>query len=225
MHSVLLQRNYLVFVRRYNKYIKNLVQDMYQTEVNLNQRVTVDGACYYAGLTKGRGCFTDDTDTFHTCVLVSPNRQERATVKDLDDVIFLVGNARDQEDLTVYRIDKVLGKHFKAGEWDKSPRCGSVVVVTCVVNGRSLYARVVRFFKSDVPHDSCPGYASVRWFSEPTYDNPLCPKVTLDGTDIEREVGVNVIRITQIDPSQVAVERVGNGSFYMIRDSGYDTRR
>ena len=41
----------------------------------------------------------------------------------------------------------------------------------------------------------------------------------------EREVGTNVVRVTQIDPSQVSVERVGDGSFYMIRDSGYDTRR
>ena len=63
------------------------------------------------------------------------------------------------------------------------------------------------------------------WFSEPTYDNCLCPKVTLNGSDIEDEVGSNVVRITQIDPSQVAVERVGDGSFYMIRDSGTDTRR
>ena len=120
---------------------------------------------------------------------------------------------------------QILGKQFRAGEWNNgSSRCGSVV--TCVVNGRSLYARVVRFLKSDVSGDSYPGYASVRWFSEPTYDNPLCPKVTLDGADIEREVGGNVLRITQIDPSQVAVERVGDGSFYyMIRDSGYDVRR
>ena len=65
----------------------------------------------------------------------------------------------------------------------------------------------------------------MRWFSEPTYVNCLCPKVTLDGGDIEREVGVNVVRITQIDPSQVSVERVGDGSFCMIRDSGTDTRR
>ena len=53
----------------------------------------------------------------------------------------------------------------------------------------------------------------------------IIPKVTLDGGDIEREVGVNVVPITQIDPSQVSFEPVGDGSFYMIRDSGYDTRR
>ena len=47
----------------------------------------------------------------------------------------------------------------------------------------------------------------------------------MNGEDVGREVGVNLSRITQIDPSQVAVERVGDGSFYMIRDSGHDTQR
>ena len=210
-----------VYVCRYNKYIKSLVTDMYQAEVNLSEKVTVDSACYYDRLTKDESSFADVG--LHTCVLTTPRWRQHATVEELDDVIQIGGNAADEGDLTVYNIAKILGKHFKAGEWGKSPRCGSVV--TCVVNGRSLYARVVRFLKSDVAGDSCPGYASVRWFSEPTYDNCLCPKVKLDGEDVESEVGVNVVRITQIDPSQVSVEHVGDGSFYMIRDSGYDTRR
>ena len=201
------------------------MKDMYQAEVNLSEKVTVDSACYYDRLTKNQVCFTADGG-LHTCVLTSARSRERATVEELDDVIHLGGNAADQGDLTVHLIAKILGKQFRAGEWgkwDTSPRCGSVV--TCVVNGRSLYARVLRFLKSDVAGDSCPGYASVRWFSEPTYDNCLSPKVTLEGQDIEREVGTNVVKITQIDPSQVSVERVGDGSFYMMRDSGYDTRR
>ena len=49
--------------------------------------------------------------------------------------------------------------------------------------------------------------------------------VTADGSAVEGEVGTNLVRLTQIDPSQVAVESVGDGSFCMIRDSGYDTRR
>ena len=197
------------------------MKDMYQAEVHLSEKVTVDSACYYDRLTKKQVCFT--CPKLHTCVLTTPRVRERATVEELDDVLHLGGNVAELGDLTVYQIAKILGKQFKAGEWDnKSSRCGSVI--TCVVNGRSLYARVVRFLKSDVTEDSCPGYASVRWFSEPTYVNCLCPKVTLDGGDIEREVGVNVVRITQIDPSQVSVERVGDGSFCMIRDSGTDTR-
>ena len=159
----------------------------------------------------------------HVCTLSSPRSREHATIEELDDVIHLGGSATDQGDLTVYTIANILGKHFRAGDWGKwdQERCGSVI--TCVINGRSLYAYVIRFIKCD--GDLCPGYASVCWFSEPTYDNCLCPKVTMDGEVVGREVGVNVLRITQIDPSQVAVERVGDGSFYMIRDSGCDTRR
>ena len=221
----ILRSYWMMAFERYNKYIKNLVQDMYQAEVHLSGKVTVDSACYYDRLAKNQVSFT--ANGLHTCVLTFACSKKYATVEDLDDVICLGGNVSDQEDLTVYTLAKILGKHFAAGEWDRDTdsdsRCGSVI--TCVVNGRSLYAHVVRFLKSDVPGDSCPGYASVRWFSEPTYDNCLCPKVTLNGSDIEDEVGSNVVRITQIDPSQVAVERVGDGSFYMIRDSGTDTRR
>ncbi len=53
----------------------------------------------------------------------------------------------------------------------------------------------------------------MRWFSEPTYVNRLCPRVTLDGSDIERELGYSVIRITQIDPSQVVVEKPVDGDY------------
>jgi len=190
--------------------------------VQLSQKVTVDSACYYDQLTQHQVCFR--SDRLHTCLLTSPLPRESATLEELDDVIHLGSRVTDQDELTVYKIGFILGKHFRSGDWGKRDhlRCGSVV--TCVVNGRSLYARVVRFLKSTVDGDLCPGYASVRWFSAPTYDNCLCPRVTLNGENIEREVGTNVVRITQIDPSQVAVERVGDGSFCMIRDSGYDTR-
>lgn len=217
----ILRSYWMMAFERYNKYIKNLVTDLYQAEVNLSERLTVDSACYYSRLMDDEVGFK--SVGLHICVLSSPLLRAYATVEELDDVIYLGGNAVDQGDLTVYNIAKILGKHFRAGDWGKwdQERCGSVI--TCVVNGRSLYARVIRFIKCE--DDSCPGYASVRWFSEPTYDNCLCPKVTMNGEDVGREVGVNLLRITQIDPSQVAVERVGDGSFYMIRDSGCDTRR
>ena len=127
--------------------------------------------------------------------------------------------------VTKFNIAFILNSHFRAGEWGKHPWCGSVV--TCVIEGRSLYARVKRFLK--VEGSDCPGFASVDWFSAPTYlfgDNiPLGVCVTEDGAEVLRDVGTCVIRITQIDPSPVIVERdVDNGRFYMMRDSGYDTR-
>jgi len=114
---------------------------------------------------------------------------------------------------------------LKSGEWGNTPRCGSVI--TCVIRGRSLYARVKRFLKVD---NDCPGYASVDWFSAPTYlfDDliPLGVCVTEDGSEVLREVGSSVIPITRIDPSPVIAERdLANGRFLMMRDSGYDTRR
>ena len=54
---------------------------------------------------------------------------------------------------------------------------------------------------------------------------PLGVCVTEDSAEVVRDVGTSVIRITQIDPSPIIVERdVDNGRFYMMWDSGYDTR-
>ena len=143
--------------------------------------------------------------------------------QEVDDLREIGCEINDHFDASVYKVAWILNHHFRSGEWNMYPRCGSVV--TCVINGRSLYARVLRFIR--VEGDECPGYASIRWFSEPTYVNVLCPRVNLDGSEIERELGYSVIRITQIDPSQVAVGKGvdGDDGYYMIRESGYDTRR
>ena len=127
--------------------------------------------------------------------------------------------------VTQFEIAYILNAHFRAGEWGQHPRCGSVV--TCVIEGRSLYARVERFLK--VEGSDCLRFASVDWFSAPTYlfdDNiPLGVCVTEDSAEVVRDVGTSVIRITQIDPSPVIVERdVDDGRFYIMWDSGYDTR-
>ena len=120
----------------------------------------------------------------------------------------------------------IMGTHFRAAEWGNAPRCGSVI--TCVLKGHgrfhrmSLYARVERFLRVD--DDDCPGYASVRWFSKPNYfirKTPLGVRVSLNGREIDRELGC-IIRITQIDPCSVMVERDGD-HFIMMRDRGWDT--
>ena len=128
--------------------------------------------------------------------------------------------------VTAFEVAYILNLHFKAGEWGNYPRCGSII--TCVIGGRSLYAYVKAFLK--VEDDDCPGYASVSWFSEPLYifgsEYPLGVCVNENGGEVEREVGTCIIRITQIDPSPVMVERdLPNGRFFMMRDSGYDTTR
>ena len=73
--------------------------------------------------------------------------------------------------------------------------------------------------------DDCPGYASVSWFSKPTYlfrKTPLGVSCTLDGRQIDGELG-SIVRITQIDPCVVMVER-DNQNYIMMRDRGWDTR-
>ena len=126
--------------------------------------------------------------------------------------------------VTAFPIAYILNVHFRAGEWGARPWCGSVI--TCVLDGRSLYARVERFLRVD--DDDEPGYASVSWFSEPVYllDNPLVVQVKDDDGGLLREYGC-VLSINQIDPSRVMVElpRPPLVHYYMMRDSGYDTRR
>ena len=118
-----------------------------------------------------------------------------------------------------FKVAYILGKHFKAGEWGNY-RCGSVV--TCVIDRQSYYARVERFFRVD--GDSCPGYASVRWFGQPHY--PLGTPMVVRCSEEEPQELVDsfgcILRITQIDPSQVIVERDDTGYSWMMRDSGFD---
>ena len=124
--------------------------------------------------------------------------------------------------ITAYHIAHIMGIHFRCNEWDTSAkRCGSVI--TCVVGGRSLYARVHAFVS--VYDNNEPGYALVGWFGEPEYPlrgTPLVVRVSEDGTDLDASIGC-AIKITSIDPSRVTVECTTNDLYYMMRDSGYDT--
>ena len=145
-----------------------------------------------------------------------------ATEKEVGSLRVLGVHVRDLLSISEFKVAHILGKHFKAGEWG-SFRCGSVI--TCVMNGRSLYAKVNRFIK--VEDDNCEGYASVTWFGVPEYpflENPLVVKCSEEQPeDLVDELG-SIIRITQIDPSQVMVERsVDRMHCFMMRDSGFDT--
>ena len=109
--------------------------------------------------------------------------------------------------LTCFAVASVMGVEFQSGQWGRRT-CSSII--TCVINGRSLYGRVVKFFY--IPGDRCPGYASVVWFGAPRYplgSNRLEVVVSACGREITLEVG-HIIRITQIDPSPVVVEPDGN---------------
>ena len=78
----------------------------------------------------------------------------------------------------------------------------------------------MRFLK--IEDDDSPGYASVRWFSKPTYPHnvPLVVCVRDDGGEVDF-MFTSIIPLTSIEPSRVIVENDGD-VFYMMRDSGYD---
>lgn len=131
----------------------------------------------------------------------------------------MLGVLADCLSMSAYKVAHIMHVHFRAGQ---RPRCGSVV--TCInKDGRSYYARVLRFLKVD--GDDSPGFASVRWFSKPVYPhgNPLVVRVGDDGGTVDVHFG-SILRLTQIEPSRVMVKHSVHqvGIFYMMRDSGYD---
>ena len=164
----------------------------------------------------------------HACVLSGTNKFYTPTKDELWDLRMIGCRCADSMTVSQLPITWIMNVHFRSAEWGNTPRCDSVV--TCVLKGHgrfhgiSLYARVERFLHVDGAH--CPGYASVRWFSKPNYfirKSPLGVSVSLDGREIDRELGC-IIRITQIDPCSVMVERDGD-HYIMMRDRGWDTRR
>ena len=213
---------------RMNKYNKSLVKNPHKCEMNLAKATQRDVAAHYANL----NCDETPEDRNHPhprqphrCVLWGRGTLHFPSSQELSD-LRLQGVDVKPLSVTAFEIAYILNHHFKAGEWGHYPRCGSVV--TCVIGGRSLYAYVKTFLR--VEDDDCPGYASVCWFSEPLYifgsECPLGVCVNENGGEVEREVGTCIIRITQIDPSPVMVERdLANGRYFMMRDSGYDTTR
>ena len=89
-----------------------------------------------------------------------PGKQDAvATELELACLRMLGVTVVDHLSISEFKVAHIMGKHFKAGEWGNY-RCGSVI--TCVMEGRSYYARVERFLKVD--DDFCEGYASVTWF-------------------------------------------------------------
>ena len=192
-------------------------------EVHLSHSASLDAAAHFLDMSE-RGKYDPSHDLAHNCFLSMPRTRANFLTADELSSFRLASVHVDVFSVTEYAVAYILGVHFRANEWGKSPRCGSVV--TCVMEGRSLYARVNKFLR--VENDDCPGYASVSWFSAPEYlfDNPLVARVNIDGNVLNREYGC-IIRITKLDPSPVMVEcpeHVG-GEYHMMRDSGYDTRR
>ena len=217
---------------RYNKYVKTLCRDSNRAQANLAKTTQLDAAANFAKLIK-EPLYDMHKDLHHTCTLTGLAVKYTPPREIVGDLRMMASNVADRNSCVGFRIANILGVHFRAGEWgtrrrshsrrSDDDRCGSVVTV--LMGRRSLFARVLHFFR--VIDDDNPGYAHVEWFSEPEYlyaNNPLGVRCREDGREIELEYG-NVVRITQIDPSQIMVEHEPSTSTYiMIRDSGYNTR-
>ena len=199
-----------------------------QSRITLPQRVQVAAAQRTPQIPCSLYDFTKDTH--HICSLSGKPFNFKMSRELMGDLRIMRSRVVDSSSCVGFPSANIMGTTFNAGEWPNYPRCGSVI--TCLMGKhepggpRSLFARVLRFFK--VIDDDNAGYASVAWFSEPEYlytDNPLGSRCREDGAVLGRQYG-NVVRITQIDPTDIMVEYESDSDTYiMIRDKGYSTRR
>ena len=117
--------------------------------------------------------------------------------------------------LKAFRVAKVLGVHFRAGEWGQR-RCGSVI--TTIKGQVSRYCIVNRFLELEGQT-----YASVTWLSPPTY--PCFPfklvvRVRMLTPQQQRQC---ILPVDRIVPTTVAVLPHDDGvHYYMLRDKGTD---
>ena len=222
MSHGLLTKYWMMVFERFNKHIKGLCRNRDAPEVHLSNSVRQDVASRYISLVEG-DLYDSSKDPHHQCVLSVRNRNFNLTWKHLGDLRLLGCNV-DCMSIELFSVCHVMGIQFRSGEWGQKPRCGSVV--TSVVEGQSLYARIECFVK--VRGERSPGYAIVKWFSEPRYPFviPLVVSVKNDGSVLDDKLG-SVIRITDIDPSRVMIDSdlIINGCHFMMRDSGYDIVR
>ena len=117
------------------------------------------------------------------------------------------------------------GKKFNAGQQlIRGHRCGSVV--TCTMDGRSLYGLVKQFLRVICECAQIHDFAIVTWFPRPSYPDgdPLTVKVDLDGVpDVNNMDGVDIISLYDIEPSRVAVGHdTVNKCMFMMRMEGTD---
>ena len=124
-------------------------------------------------------------------------------------------------DIKSFRIMKILGQHFRCGEWGQQ-RCGSVV--TTMLRNVSRYCIVERFVVVQQK-----AFAMVTWFQEPTYPyapNPLVVRVRLSPRGTSAEPSRRFLPVVDIIPTSVAVVPDSDGvHFFVMRSKGTDRTR
>ena len=125
-----------------------------------------------------------------------------------------------------YAKAKICGVEFAAGHdirGNQHGTCGSVV--TCVVDGRSRYGLVSRFFSHSCDHNT-GSFAIIEWLKKPDYPfmgTPLVVRIR-DNSPPVCDSPRSIVSIFDIDPSRIIVDRSDEeNSYYMCRIEGFDT--
>ena len=194
---------------RNNKRVKTMVKHTVQPLSSLANHVELDIQTRMKTLTKRT--LEPDAEIalsvrIRCCVL---SEQQRVAMEYLGVTSF--------RDVKFFRVAKILGVHFRSGEWG-SRRCGSVI--TTMYRGVSRYCIVDSFV---MVQDK--SYACVTWLSSPIYPCPpfkIVVKVRLL-TPLEEGVHRCVISVDKIDPTTVAVLPDSDGvHYFMLREKGID---
>ena len=118
----------------------------------------------------------------------------------------------------------ICGVEFTAGQslsGNGRGRCGSLM--TCVMNGKSVYGRIVKFFKRVCDSDSNSLFAYIQWCRIPEYPMKGTPLIVKVRDNASACLVPPVVSIFDIDPSRVINERDDDeGCYYMCRIEGLD---
>ena len=119
--------------------MKNLVRDPSHPEAHLGNSVKADVSARFMSLVMEKQ-YDMSTDFHHTCVLSSRDLKfSSLSHKEVTDLRMLGHTHVDCLSASGFKIAYIMGVHFRAGEWGRRPRCGSVITTTRVF----LYPRFV----------------------------------------------------------------------------------
>jgi len=159
-------------------------------------------------------------ETAPTCFLCGRNRPYTLSAEERFQ-LGMLGVTSSLHHVRGFDIAKVLGVHFKAGEWGKR-RCGSVIVT--MRGGCSRYCIVKKFVQVQ---GKC--FARVIWLSKPEYPytpNRLVVRVRMTPHVEETIIDPHFISIDGIDPCTVSVMPDIDGvHYFLMRGAGYDRVR
>ena len=98
---------------------------MSHPEAHLAKSSTQDASASFVNLAMHD--YDISTSMHHKCVLSVPKQNWYATEEEFADLALRYGCEQDQFSIRCFAVAHVFAVHFRAKEWLKYPRCGSVV--------------------------------------------------------------------------------------------------